>query len=65
MFCCILEGADGVSLSKWRMLDSAPHYATVESGELIKKSSSILSSFGQLLPYQQASNSDVRHAHCH
>ena len=59
----MLEATDGVNLSKWRMLDSAPHYAMIEGEELVKKSSSILSSFGQLLPYQQASNDDVRSVH--
>ena len=60
---CLLEAADEVSLSKWRILDSAPHYAMIEGGELVKKSSSILPSFGQLLPYQQPSNHDVRCVH--
>ena len=61
---CLLEATDGVKLSKWRILDSAPHYAMIEGEELVKKSSSILSSVGQLLPYQQPSNNDdVRCAH--
>lgn len=57
LVCCLLETA-AVTLSKWRILDSAPHYAIVEGGELVK-SSSFLSSFGQLLPYQPSSNYDV------
>ena len=56
-----IEAGNGISMSKWRVLDSAPYYAMVESGELMRNSSSsILSSFGQFLPYQQPSNSDVR-----
>ena len=67
MFYTMLEAGNGVSMSKWRILDSSPYYAMVESGELIKKSSSsnILTSFGQLLPYQPASNNDVRCVHTH
>jgi len=53
------KATDGVGLSKWRTLDSAPHYAMIEGEELVKKSSSILTSFGQLLPYQQPSNDVV------
>lgn len=64
MFYTILEAGNGVSMSKWRILDSAPYYAVVESGELVKKSSSgILSSFGPLLPYKPANNYDVRCVH--
>ncbi|XP_065910966.1 NBAS subunit of NRZ tethering complex-like isoform X2 [Dysidea avara] len=42
-------GIKGVCVSKWRMLDSAPHYAIVEGRDVVQKTSSFL-------PYQQSSS---------
>ena len=42
----------GVCVSKWRVLDAAPHYAVVEGRDVVQKTSSFL-------PYQQLSSDKV------